>query len=217
MAYEEDVTEEDVPYLRECMLLVDIAKNPLSTVVERYKRLGMNPKTGNNWKNSLILRGTIIPKRIITKAGWIVLFEMTEKGRAVLQNNGYYLRPAAESIEHRFWKGKIADYYKKQGYDVAIEEEMNGSADIAIRKGKNRIAVEVETGNSDHLKNIRRNLYSGFDSVICVPTNRVAQHKITEDMDRYDFENKVKVILAFKFDIKLKTNPEKKDKENGIY
>lgn len=214
MAYEEDITEENVPLLRECMLLIDIAKNPLSTVVERYKRLGMNPKTGNNWKNSLILRGTITPKRIITKAGWIVLFELTEKGRVVLQNNGYYLKPAPESIEHRFWKQKIAEHYKRRGYDVAIEEE---NVDIAIKKGRGRIAVEIETGNSDHLKNIRRNLYSGFDSVICVPTNRVAQHKITEDMDRYDFENKVKVVLAFKFDINLKTENGKKDKKNGIY
>ncbi len=109
MNYEEDIGEENVPYLRECMFLIDVAKNPLSTVVERYKRLGMNPKTGNNWKNSLILRGNIIPKRIITKSGWIVLFDITEKGRIVLQDNGYNIRVGSEGIEHRFWKEKIAE------------------------------------------------------------------------------------------------------------
>jgi len=213
MTYEEDIAEEELPYLRECLFLIDVGQNPISTVVERYKRLGMNPKTGNNWKNSLILRGNIIPKRIITKSGWIVLFEVTEKGRVTLQNNGYNISVGSESIEHRFWKEKIADYYKRQGYAVAIEEE---NADIAIRKGRERIAVEIETGNSDHLRNIERNLFSGFDSVICVPTNRVAQHKITEDIRKNDFGKRARVVLAFKYDIKLKTNPEKRSKENGI-
>jgi hypothetical protein len=212
MRYEEDIAEEELPYLRQCLFLFDIVKNPISTVVERYRRLGVNPKTGNRWKDFLILKGIIIPKRIITKSGWIVLFEITETGRITLQNNGYNIRPASESIEHRFWKEKIADYYKKQGYDVAIEE----GADIAIKKGKNRIAIEIETGNSDHLNNIERNLASGFDSVICVPTNRVAQYKITEDIEENDFGKKIKVVLAFKFDVTLKTNPEKRNKENGI-
>ncbi len=216
MNYEEDIGEENVPRLRECMFLIDVGQNPISTVVERYKRLGMNPKTGNNWKNSLILRGNIIPKRIITKSGWIVLFEITEKGRIVLQDNGYNIRVGSEGIEHRFWKEKIAEYYKRKGYDVAIEEERNGSADIAIKKGKERIAIEIETGNSDHLRNIERNLFSGFDSVICVPTNRVAQHKITEDIRENDFGKRARVVLAFKYDITLKTNPEKRNKENGI-
>lgn len=216
MNYEEDIGEENVPHLRECMFLIDVGQNPISTVVERYKRLGMNPKTGNNWKNSLILRGNIIPKRIITKSGWIVLFEITEKGRIVLQDNGYNIRVGSEGIEHRFWKEKIAEYYKRKGYDVAIEEERNGSADIAIKKGKERIAIEIETGNSDHLRNIERNLFSGFDSVICVPTNRVAQHKITEDIRENDFGKRARVVLAFKYDITLKTNPEKRNKQNGI-
>ncbi len=214
MRHGRDISEEDVPLLREGMLLLDIAQNPLSTVVERYKRLGINPKTGNNLKNDLIMREIIIPKRIITKSGWIMLFEITEKGITTLWNNGYDIRPASESIEHFIWKIKIAEYYKRKGYHVAVEKE---NADIVISKGDERIAVEIETGNSDHINNIDRNLYAGFDSVICVPTNRVAQYKITEDIEENDFGKKVKVVLAFKFDISLKTNPEKGNKKNGIY
>ena len=143
----DDIDEDALPYLKECLFLLDIVNNPLSTVVERYQRLNMNPKTGNQWKDFWISRGVILPKRIITKSGWIVLFEMTEKGIDVLRNAGYKLQNPSESIEHRFWKEKIAEYYKRQGYEVTIEEEMNGSADIAIRKGKENIAVEIETGN----------------------------------------------------------------------
>ena len=84
MRYEEDIGEENMPHLRECMFLIDVAKNPLSTVVERYKRLGMNPKTGNKWKDSLISRDVIVPKRIITKSGWIVLFEITSSNLVYL-------------------------------------------------------------------------------------------------------------------------------------
>jgi len=212
----DDINEDALPYLKECLFLLDIVSNPLSTVVERYQRLNINPKTGNQWKDFWISRGVIEPKRIITKSGWIVLFEMTEKGIDVLRNAGYTLQNPSESIEHRFWKGKIADYYRRQGYDVAIEEEMNGSADIAIRKGKENIAVEIETGNSDHLNNIRRNLESGFDSVICVPTNRYAHHKIIHDIEERDFGRKVKTVLAFQFDISLKTKPDNRNKKNGI-
>ncbi|MBN1794253.1 MAG: hypothetical protein JW844_04755 [Candidatus Omnitrophica bacterium] len=212
MKYEDSLDEGELPGSRECLFMIDIVNHPISTVVDRYKRLGVNPKTGNKWKELWISHGFIIPKRIITKSGWIVLFEITPKGAGILGRSGYHVNTFNESIEHKFWKLKIAEYYEKQGYHVSIEED---NADIAIRKGKNRIAVEIETGNSNHLKNIRRNLYSGFDSVICVPTNGTAQHRISEDLKDNEFGKNVKMILAFKFDVSTKT-PKRDDGENGI-
>lgn len=216
MVYEKNIDEKKLPYLRECLFWLDIVRNPISTVVERYRRLGINPKTGNKWKDYCISQGIIEPKRIITRSGWIVLFEITDKGIEVLRNTGHSVKKASEGIEHRFWKEKIAEYYSKQGYDVKIEEERNGSADIVLRKGKDRIAVEIETGNSEPLDNIRRNLEAGFESVICVPTNRYAQHKIAQDIERGGLKGTAKLIPAFKFDITLKTVSEKENKQNGI-
>ncbi len=216
MRHEENIDEEELPYLRECLFLLDIVKNPMSTVVGRYRRLGINPKTGNRWKDFLILHSVIVPKRIITKSGWIVLFEITDKGADVLRNTGYNMKNTLEGIEHKFWKEKIAEYYKRQGYSVVIEEERNGSADIAIEKGRERIAVEIETGNSEPLNNIRRDLEAGFKSVICVPTNRYVQHKIAQDIEREGIKGKVELILAFKFDITLKTDSQRGNKQNGI-
>ncbi len=164
----------------------------------------------------MILPSVIVPKRIITKSGWIVLFEITDKGADVLRNTGYNMKNTLEGIEHKFWKEKIAEYYKRQGYSVVIEEERNGSADIAIEKGRERIAVEIETGNSEPLNNIRRDLEAGFKSVICVPTNRYVQHKIAQDIEREGIKGKVELILAFKFDITLKTDSQRGNKQNGI-
>lgn len=216
MRKQENIDEDDLPYLRECLFLLDIVKNPISTVVERYRRLGINPKTGNRWKDFWISHSVIVPKRIITKSGWIALFEITDKGIEVLRSTGYNVKNTSEGMEHKFWKEKIAEHYKRQGYDVAVEEERNGSADIVIKKGKERIAVEIETGNSDHLNNITRDLNAGFKSVICVPTNRYAQHKIAQDIERQCLQEKVELILAFKFDIILRASSEKGNKQNGI-
>ncbi|MEW5803223.1 MAG: hypothetical protein AB1847_14090 [bacterium] len=48
-------------------LLTDIHHFPLSNTTQRYKRLGMNPERGNQYKNMLISQGCIEPIKIITK------------------------------------------------------------------------------------------------------------------------------------------------------
>jgi len=208
MEQEEYQDSDDLPYLQECLFLVDIFRNPVSTVVERYRRLGINPKTGNKWKDFLISRELILPKTIITKSGWTVLFEITEKGRETLRAAGYQVRNNRESIEHIFWKDKIADYYRKQGYDTKVEKERNGNADIIAEKGKKKIAIEIETGNSDYLSNISKNLEAGYKSILCIPTNRHARYKIAQAIERERLEKKVDIILASKFDIILQNKSE---------
>jgi hypothetical protein len=159
-------------------LLLDIYKNPFSSITQRYKALKLNPKYGNKYKNTLIAQGYIQPRKIITNKGWITLFDLTQKGRMTLRDCGCDEKIISEGIVHKFWKHKIADYYKDKGYKVLIEETINGRPDIIVIDGNKKTAIEVETGKSDYMKNIERNLQAGFDEIICVATNTSVEQKI---------------------------------------
>jgi predicted transcriptional regulator len=153
-------------------LLIDILLNPFSGVTKRYKRLNLNPKYGNKFKNLLISQGCIQPNKIITAKGWITLFQLTQKGKIVLRDLGYDISDTGEGIVHRFWKYKISEYYKSKNLNVAVEKTINGRPDIIVENHTTKAAIEIETGRSDFISNIRRNLEAGFDEVICVAASK---------------------------------------------
>jgi hypothetical protein len=183
-------------------LLVDIFLNPLSGITLRYKKLNLNPKYGNKFKNHLISQGCIQPRKIITGKGWITLFELTKKGKAMLRDSGYEFKDTREGVVHKFWKHKIADYYRKQNLEVLIEEPINGRPDIIVMHEDKKVAVEIETGNSDAIGNIQKRLESGFDEIISIATNRFVEDKIMEELRRKNIvDERVKVTTVFGFDI----------------
>ncbi len=160
-------------------LMIDIHKYPFSKVMERYKRLKFNPKYGNKFKDELVAGGYIIPlKIVIRKSKWIILYGLTDKGRFTLSDLGFDIMNKTEGVVHKFWKYRIGDYYKNLGYKVKIEEPRNGNADIVIKNKIHKIAVEIETGKSDYIKNIEKNLKHGFDQIISVAINKSVEEKI---------------------------------------
>ncbi len=84
-----------------------------------------------------------------------MLFRLTEKAKQYLEKLGYLVRRDRNGIEHRFWKWKVAAYYRKKGYKVFIEKRINGAVDVAVKKDNLSIAIEIETGTSDSIKNIK--------------------------------------------------------------
>ncbi len=183
-------------------LLVDIFLNPFTGITERYKRLKLNPKYGNTFKNLLISQGLIQPRNIITGKGWITLFDLTQKGRIVLRDLGYEEKFISEGIIHKFWKLKISEYYRKKNMEVLVEKNINGRPDIIVINGAKKTAVEIETGKSNFIANIQRALEAGFDEIICVATNRHVENKIRAELDRKNIDNnKLKVTSVFAFDI----------------
>ena len=159
-------------------------------------------KYGNKFKNLLISQGFIQPKKIITGKGWITLFDLTVKGRILLRDLGYEGKVISEGVVHKFWKHKIAEYYKNKGFKVLIEENINGRPDIIVKNGKKKIAIEIETGKSNAIANIQKNLTAGFDEVICVATNKSVEKKIKQDIERENIKDeKVKLtsVLDFKW------------------
>ncbi len=183
-------------------LLSDIFTDPLSSITQRYKRLKLNPKYGNIYKNRLISEGCIQQKKIITGKGWITLFELTQKGKALLRDSGYEVENIREGVVHKFWKHKIAEYYRGKGLEVLIEEPANGRADIVVVYEDKKTAVEIETGKSDYIGNIQKRLKAGFDEVICVATSRYVEEKIREELSRKNIvDGRVKVSSVFGFNV----------------
>jgi hypothetical protein len=191
--------ENSAPHQR---LLADILLNPFSGITQRYKRLKLNPKYGNKFKNLLISQGCIQPRKIVTTRGWITLFDLTRKGKIVLRDLGYEIKNISEGIVHRFWKHKISEYYTSKDLEVLVEKNINGRPDIIVKNHNKRIAVEIETGKSDVIANIQRALKAGFDLVICVATNRYVEEKIRQDLKNKNIDDdRVKLTSVFAFDV----------------
>jgi hypothetical protein len=164
-------------------LLIDIYVNPFSNVSQRYKRLNLNTHYGNNLKKKLIAQYCIRPRKIITGQGWITLFELTQKGRLKLRDLGHEIKNTKEGIVHRFWKHKIAEHYKKQGFKVFIEEYyVNGRPDIIVFENRKKVAIEIETGKSNIVYNIQKCQKAGFDEILCIATNRNVEKKIRDEL-----------------------------------
>ena len=182
-------------------LLIDIFKYPISSITGRYQRLKVNPKYGNHYKHLLISEGLVKPRVIITRGYRIVLFELTPKGISLLRDLGYEVKEESESIEHKFWKTKVTEYYKSKGFDVLVEERINGKPDIIVVNRNKQTAIEIETGSSDFIKNITRDLRA-FDETVCVATNKEAEEKIQLGLKENNLINfKLKIVSVLNFEI----------------
>ena len=134
--------------------------------------------------------------------GWITLFDLTSKGRMTLRDLGNGIKDTREGIVHRFWKHKIAEYYRTKGLKVLIEENINGRPDIIATNGNKRAAIEIETGKSDVFGNIQRDLKVGFDEVICIATTRDVEYRIREELNKRGItDERVKVTSVMGFDL----------------
>jgi len=184
-------------------LLVDVFNFPLSGIAKRYQRIGLSVRKGNGCKHYLVSKNFVETKEIQTKTGRITLLQLTEKGKSFLKNLGYKVRNYRNGIEHKFWRWKVADYYKKKGYKVYIEKERNGKADIVVKNGNKTIAVEIETGKSDAIRNIQNDLAAGFDMIVSVATNKATEEKIKKELikNNLNTNEKIKVISVKGFEM----------------
>jgi len=110
-------------------------------------------------------------------------------------------------LEHEYFRDKIIKYYGNMGFKTTAEKAIeNGHCvDVEAKKGSQKIAVEIETGDSDIKHNIESDLKAGFTYVLSVPTNPRAERKTSELVAREAYSDKVRVVPARLF--KIKTPP----------
>ena len=103
------------------------------------------------------------------------------------------------SIVHEYLKRFYAAHFKDEGYHVELEApRTNGRVDVLARKGAESIAVEIETGKSDVVWNVKQNLMSRFSSVFVVATDEGALDKVKLQLARAGLiiPNRIKVVLC---------------------
>jgi len=170
---------------KEQKFLSDVITHPFSGIVERYKRLHMSRRKGNTIKEKCLKKNLIEAVTVLTRTGKVVLLQFTGSGRRLLRNTGLQVKQSLrhESLVHGFWKQRAAKHYESLGYNVSEEEPVNGYTDLVIEKNGDRFAIEIETGKSNWLTNVRKNIKHGFKNIIIVTTNEKIYNRLIKLKD----------------------------------
>jgi hypothetical protein len=161
----------------EIRFLADVVARPLSTTVSRYQRLSLSRRRGNAVRQHLAEGGIIEPVSIATRAGQVVLYQLSEAGRSVCVAVGLDPGPRPkESLEHRYWINKAHEHFEEKGYEITHEHPIpgNGSVDLLAQRPGEKVAIEVETGKSDIEMNLANARKDGFDRIVFIATSPAA-------------------------------------------
>ena len=98
-------------------------------------------------------------------------------------------RVSRESLEHEYWKRYYARLYEQKGYKVTLEApRRHGRVDVlAVRPAESEeragesVAIEVETGKSDVVWNVKQDLLMGW-KVMVVATSRKESERIEREL-----------------------------------
>ena len=91
----------------------------------------------------------------------------------------------------------MAGFLRKQGFAVQVEKAlgMGKSVDLEARRDGKKIAVEVETGKSDAINNIRKDLEAGYDRILVVCLNETVRKQIQDQVGKISFDGKDRIRI----------------------
>lgn len=162
-------------------LLHNILSCPQAGVKERYQQLGFSDKKGNRLKEQLLDYGWVESQTIELGRTRKVLLRLTQKAKETLGLKNEV--PEYGSLVHEYWKKHYAAQFEQLGYQVAFEvPRKSGRVDVVAIKDNQKIAVEIETGKSDFMHNVRQDLIASYDRMIIVATNREVLEKIEKSL-----------------------------------
>lgn len=161
---------------KERVLLDDIAAHPISTITQRYERLGWNPKTGNSIKDRLLASGLATFELLPVLNSRVKLLALTEQGTADLKARGVAVTSSGRAgLEHEFWRARIKERCTSRGYSVTEEYHLGDGkrVDLLARHQDRKILIEIETGKSDVHANITK--CAGLGELVVFFTSKVAR------------------------------------------
>lgn len=162
-------------------LFTDILTFPADGVKVRYKRLNMSTGSGNRLKEMLVKWGWLESQMIEIGQTRKTCLRLTKQAYDALNLDS--VPPQHGSIVHEYWKQYYAQRFAEQGWQVTFEvPRISGRVDVVARKENQRVAIEIETGMSDYLRNIRQDLAAKYDKIIVVATNSSALEKIEHSL-----------------------------------
>ena len=162
-------------------LFMDILTFPADGVKVRYKRLHMSTGSGNRLKELLVNRDWIESQTVDIGQTRKTCLRLTKQASEALNLDD--TTPQHGSIVHEYWKQYYAQRFGEQGYQVELEvPRISGRIDVVARKDNEKIAIEVETGKSDFVRNIRQDLAAKYDKIIVVATDKYAFEKLEKKL-----------------------------------
>ncbi len=161
--------------------LEDVLSSPDDGIRRRYARLGLSVGTGNRLKERLLSDGWLDDQVVELGRTRKLLLRLTKQGKQALGVNAEY--PGRESLVHEYWKRFYAERFREQGYKVRLEApRRSGNVDVLAVKDGRSIAVEVETGKSNIVRNVKQDLLSGFNKVLIIATDEKALAKVEQQL-----------------------------------
>jgi len=164
----------------ENIFLLDVLDYPASTTTQRYRRLSFSTRHGNHLQQFLLDKKLITAHVVSAVRGQAKLLELTKAAKDLLgsQEND---PDRLGGPEHRYWKKRIADHLRSQGFQVTEEYPLGGgqTVDLVAERDGKRIACEIETGNSDASSNAQKCLKAGFDRVWVITTSVRVRDNLT--------------------------------------
>ncbi len=177
--------------------LLSILDDPFVGTSARYKKLGLSTRHGNEVKDRLLRSGLVEPTTIHIYKNTMLLFEITEDGKAFLCQHGHTFPYVHRSggIEHRFGLHTTTEFYKSQGFEILPEYPTKDGKflDVVVRKDDVVICNQIETGKSTILENIHASLNDGITLVNIIATNPLAYRKSQKIVKENNFSSNVRV------------------------
>ncbi len=165
----------------EFVFLHDVMKHPDDGVKARYQRLSWSGQRGHAVKVRLVKRNWLNEQTVEVGRSRKRALTVPKTAQAKLALD----TPVDDraSLVHEYWKRYYAALFQVKGYRVELEASCrNGRVDVLASKSGKRIGIEIETGKSDAVSNVRKCLLSGFDKIIVVAADEEAMRTVERQL-----------------------------------
>ena len=172
---------------------------------QRYERLGLSIGVGNRLKEQLLHQDWLEDQVVELGNTRKLLLRLTKQARDALGLGNDV--PEHGSLVHSFWQRYWGQRFREHGYiiDFEVSRQSSGRVDVVAQQDGRKIAVEIETGKSDFLWNIRQNLAAKYDRIIVVATDKTAFEKIEKMLAQESLliPGRVELVLKERFTLPI--------------
>lgn len=198
-------------------LLISILRNPFIPVTSRYDSLDLSRKKGKIVKDYLIENGLVIETNIKVSNNIYNFLLLTKKGFSYCKERGFDDKVWNEivsgkiSFRHRFYQFYIKNLLTQNGWDVIIENRINGNkrVDVVARYGHKRIAIEIAVTKFE-INDITKCINDGFDEVRVICKDKTAKERIETTINGSIFELNGTMVIVQTINNLLSKMPKKR-------
>ena len=93
--------------------------------------------------------------------------------------------PEYGSLVHEYWKRFFGHKFEDKGYKIDFEvPRLSGRVDVVAYRDGETIAIEIETGKSNIIRNIQQDLAAKYDKLIVAATDKKALTKVEKELSK---------------------------------